>query len=593
MNLKKFIVPLLAAGVFFVASCDNGNEQTEEVNISVSQSEITVDSLTTEATVELTSNMPWVAEVAETDTWVSVEPMSGDKAEALKITLTMTQNLAAEGAVAQDRTANITFRVDAEHFATVKLTQKRGEPAENEEPGPDDPEPTPDPEPGETKDNPIAANMGEFKKGTDSLWYQLTGEIYGINDSENGQFDLKDVTGKVEVYYMTKADGDEIGNFHELGLKEGDIVTLIGLKDADGTVVNSWYVDHFRPVKATLAEVVAAAPAADVWYKVSGAISEIVNEEIGEVKLVDGESAITVVGVTMTIESENDHSFAYLGLKVTDTLTLIGTRGANGIEGPAFYHSHTEYVEPVEPDPGQPAGPENSKDVTVEEFLATSTSDDVWYNITGEITYIKKPSVLYTAQITVKDETGEVYVHKLVSAYGNTYSTDDFNSMNLAVGDIVKVCGTNGGSQRLDDAFLVEIVEKAPEEDVEPINETLTFSNALKTTDDDGTVSYTFYFNNEDVVIDITPTNPDSFIGTFTLRGEEADGSINGAYSTYNKYGFMDGAKCVISQDGETYTLTLEGKWKKNEAPITLKYTGPITFGTVDEGDGDGEATPL
>lgn len=577
MNAKRLIISALALAALCAVSCKPNETPEEEVKFTVTPTEITVDSLATEATVRVVSNNPWTVEIAGTDSWVTADPMSGDATEGLDVKLNMTQNLAAEGAVSQDRTANITFRVDAENSVVVKLTQKRGEPAENEEP-------KPEPEPGETKDNPIVANIGEFKKGTDSLWYQLTGEIYSINDSENGEFDLKDVTGKVEVWYMVKEDGAEVGSFQELGLNEGDIVTLIGMKDADGTVIKSWYVSHFRPVVASLAEVVAASAAEDVWYKVSGAISEITDEETGIVKLADGESAITVAGVTMTKEDENDHSFAYLGLKVTDTLTLIGTRTADGIGGPAFYHSHTEYVEPKEPE-----NPTDIKAVTIGEFIDSEPDQTTWYELTGEICSAIKTT---STNFSMKDDSGEVGVSQLVMSKGASADQNAFNELNLKKGDKIKIHATHkemyGSHIAAGPAYFIEIVERAPEEVVEPINETLTFVTALKNTDEDtGEVSYAFYFNDENVVIDITPNDPESFVGEFVQKGEDADGVINGAYSKYNKYGFTDGTKCVITQDGENYNLTLEGKWKKNEAPITLKYTGPITLGTLDDEGGD------
>ena len=90
-------------------------------------------------------------------------------------------------------------------------------------------EPDPD-EPGDLK----VATIAEFLAAQpgDGVWYQLTGEITDLYNKSYGNFTLVDGTGSVLVYGLTKekvSSNDQ--SFSELGLKEGDIVTLVGTRD--------------------------------------------------------------------------------------------------------------------------------------------------------------------------------------------------------------------------------------------------------------------------------------------------------------------------------------------------------------------------
>ena len=64
-----------------------------------------------------------------------------------------------------------------------------------------------------------------------SKWYKLTGTITNLKTGNYGNFDLVDETGTVYVYGLTSslvAKNDQ--SFPNLGLKEGDVVTLVGTR---------------------------------------------------------------------------------------------------------------------------------------------------------------------------------------------------------------------------------------------------------------------------------------------------------------------------------------------------------------------------
>lgn len=105
----------------------------------------------------------------------------------------------------------------------------------------------PEPEvPGEI----MKVTVKEFleKNVDDNVYYQLTGTIANLTNATYGNFDLVDETGTVYVYGLTKTKLDfNDKSFGELGLKEGDIVTLVGTRaefKGEAQVGGAYYISH-------------------------------------------------------------------------------------------------------------------------------------------------------------------------------------------------------------------------------------------------------------------------------------------------------------------------------------------------------------
>ncbi len=81
-----------------------------------------------------------------------------------------------------------------------------------------------------------------------TTYYRLTGTVSGIKESDvYGNFDLTDASGKVYVYGLLKGWGGASKQFQSLGIKDGDIVTLVGCVGSykgNKQVVNAFYVSH-------------------------------------------------------------------------------------------------------------------------------------------------------------------------------------------------------------------------------------------------------------------------------------------------------------------------------------------------------------
>ena len=95
--------------------------------------------------------------------------------------------------------------------------------------------------------------------------------------------------------------------------------------------------------KLTVAEFLAKE-VGNVYYELTGTISNISSTEFGNFDLTDDTGTVYVYGLTATKATSNDKSFSSLGLREGDVLTLVGTRaeykGTAQVGGPAYYISH-------------------------------------------------------------------------------------------------------------------------------------------------------------------------------------------------------------------------------------------------------------
>ena len=88
-----------------------------------------------------------------------------------------------------------------------------------------------------------------------NVWYKLTGTIKNIANTTYGNFDLVDETGKIYVYGLTKTQvTSNDKSFSSLGLKENDIVTLIGTRAVYNETAQvggpAYYVSHIASCTA-------------------------------------------------------------------------------------------------------------------------------------------------------------------------------------------------------------------------------------------------------------------------------------------------------------------------------------------------------
>ena len=180
----------------------------------------------------------------------------------------------------------------------------------------------------------LAAEVGNTQ-------YRLTGVITNISNTRYGNLDLRDFSGETFVY--------GIEDFQEKGLKEGDIITIVGKRSAynGNPQVGSAVLESVIPVTtATIAEVLAKPDDSNTFFMVTGVITGITSETYGNLYLQDDSGEIYAYGCYPGYGASGDdrkYLIADKGIKVGDTLTMIAAKGSyNGSPqlSHGFYFSH-------------------------------------------------------------------------------------------------------------------------------------------------------------------------------------------------------------------------------------------------------------
>lgn len=273
------------------------------------------------------------------------------------------------------------------------------------------------------------------KEKGDAL-YKLTGKVSGLKPGDYGNFHLVDATGSVYVYGLTAtpvAKNDK--SFPTLGIREGDIVTLIGKRDRydDAKVPEekeqvggpAYYVSHIGSTDVTVAEFLQKPESSDVRYRITGTVANIQMDKndptkesaYGNFDLVDGDASVLVYGLTIAPVEKNDLSFPKLGLKAGDVVTIVGTRtafkGTPQVGGPAYYITHTPGETPGEGGEGGEGGEEPSekaaRNLAFSSATATATLGEAFTapTLSGETDGVVYTSS-NTAVATVDAATGAV-----------------------------------------------------------------------------------------------------------------------------------------------------------------------------------------
>ena len=154
--------------------------------------------------------------------------------------------------------------------------------------------------------------------------YRITGVISSIYNASRGRFYVKDWSGETYIY--------NLADFEATGAKVGDIVTLVGKRDQYGETIEmtSATIENIVPVTpVTIEEFLAKEDNAEVYYIVTGTLTEIANAIYGNVYLSDGTNSLYVYGCYPGYGATGDNRkncLETLGIEVGDELTVIGVK---------------------------------------------------------------------------------------------------------------------------------------------------------------------------------------------------------------------------------------------------------------------------
>jgi RPA family protein len=170
----------------------------------------------------------------------------------------------------------------------------------------------------------------------------------------------------------------------------------------------------------TVAEFNAAAESTDVWYKLTGTISNLKDgDQYGNFDLEDATGSVYVYGLLSEKggEKKKFHDLVEkYGLANGSTITIIGKRGS--------YNGKIEVTNAYividgnggGDTPGGETGADGSTIISVADFNAAAESTDVWYQLTGTIKNLKDGDQY--GNFDLEDSTGSVYVYGVLSEKG-------------------------------------------------------------------------------------------------------------------------------------------------------------------------------
>ena len=174
--------------------------------------------------------------------------------------------------------------------------------------------------------------------------YRLTGVITKVAGAAYGNVYIKDYSGEAYVYGIGAK-----GDFEAKGLKEGDVVTLVGKRgEYKGTaqMTGGQLEKSISVTEVSIADFLAKEDNANVYYMVSGKIDEIANDTYGNLYITDGTNRLYVYGCYPGWGATGDArkgAIAANGIVVGDKLTVIGPKstykGTPQVNG-GVYFSH-------------------------------------------------------------------------------------------------------------------------------------------------------------------------------------------------------------------------------------------------------------
>lgn len=176
----------------------------------------------------------------------------------------------------------------------------------------------------------------------DAKQYRIVGHVTGFNNYNNN-FYVKDYTGEVYAYYV---------NTQGQTLAIGDFVTVVGKRSEykgtpqmpKGTLLEKYTATP----EVSVAEFLTKEDATDVYYKLTGTITNIANPTYGNLTLQDANGDdVYVYGILPGYGATGDAKKGMVeakGLKVGDTITIVGNKASHKGSpqvGNAVYMSHT------------------------------------------------------------------------------------------------------------------------------------------------------------------------------------------------------------------------------------------------------------
>lgn len=183
----------------------------------------------------------------------------------------------------------------------------------------------------------VACTVAEFLEAeVGDTQYRITGVIQKVAKADYGNIYLRDYTGEMYVYGIGAK-----GDFQALGLKEGDIVTLVGKRGAyngNPQMTGGQYETHIPVTDISIEDFFDKPDDKNVYYRVTGEISSLKDKngndnDWGNMFITDGGQQLYVYGLYPGYGATGDNRKGWVataGIEEGDILTTIGYKDTYG-----------------------------------------------------------------------------------------------------------------------------------------------------------------------------------------------------------------------------------------------------------------------
>ena len=271
------------------------------------------------------------------------------------------------------------------------------------------------------------------------------------NGAPDGRWDLASTTftvpsGTSVLYFYFNADVASVYRLDDLMLDvSAETGTVIDF--SKGIELGGGGETPGEPEKITIADFIDAPVDDNVYYILTGKITDLYDTDYGNFTLVDETGSVKVYGLTAEKVDKNDQSFSTLGLKEGDTVTLCGTRdeygGESQVGGPAYYISH----EPGEEEPEEPVDPDSPFVSNVTWTLGENAYDhEAMVNGDGPFDVLKLGTTEKTGDATITIPAGTTSVEFYAVAWKGTSATLTFEIDGIGPVGSQEVAGNDGAS---------------------------------------------------------------------------------------------------------------------------------------------------
>lgn len=275
----------------------------------------------TSAEFSLTANVPWT--VSTDADWIQSFTQSGTGDGVIQVRFDRNNNTTSS------RTAVFAVVSDA---GTQQLTIAQEKAPEREE----------------ALDVDVATFLAAAE-GTDVL-YRLTGLVSKMISNTYGSMQITDASGSAFVYCLLDGRNGREASFSRLGVNVGDCITVVGKRGGfigGPELVDGYYESHKSVQKTTISEFLNRPDGNAVWFKLTGTISDVTDNQNGKFSLVDDAGRVIHVDGLLPGVGGSRGAYSSLGIRPGASLTMIATSKSGDTAVDAIYLSHSNAGFPV------------------------------------------------------------------------------------------------------------------------------------------------------------------------------------------------------------------------------------------------------